>query len=150
MENKIVSSIAGGVAGTAVITALMLLASAIGVPGIDYGHMLAEFTHTSVIVGWIMHFLMGTLLALVYVYFFRDEFSGPYPVRGVIYSIIPYVVTMILLFPMSVMNPGTGTGKTTMNSTGIFIVATMIAYFAYGYVMGAVAKPHGVKSTTLA
>lgn len=146
MENKIVSSIAGGLAGTAVITVFMLLASALGMRGIDYGQMLAEFTHTAPIVGWIMHFMMGTLLAFVYVYFFRDEFSGAYPIRGMIYSIIPLVVTMILLFPMSVMNPSTGTGSARMNSTGVFIVATMVAYFAYGYVMGAIAKPHAAKA----
>ena len=145
MENKITTSIVGGIAGTAVITAMMLLANALGMPGIDYGKMLAEFTHTTPFIGWIMHFLMGILLAFVYVYFFRDEFQGPYPIRGLIYSIIPYVITMIMLFPMSVM--GTGT---TINSPGVFIVATMVAYFAYGYVMGYLTKPHPAKvSSTL-
>ncbi len=50
---------------------------------------------------------------------------------------------MIMLFPMSVM----GTGK-TINSPGVFIVATMVAYFAYGYVMGALTKPRVSKSET--
>ena len=143
MENKISSSIIGGIAGTAVITATMLLANALGMQGIDFGKMLAEFTHTTPIIGWIMHFLMGTLLAFVYVYFFRDEFQAPYPIRGVIYSIIPYVVTMILLFPMSVMNTGN-----KIDSPGVFILATMLAYFAYGYVMGSISKPHGVTTTS--
>ncbi len=139
MENKISSSIIGGIAGTAVITAMMLLANALGLQGIDFGKMLADFTHTTPIIGWVMHFLMGTLLAFVYVYFFRDEFQAPYPIRGVIYSIIPFVVTMIILFPMSVMSAGK-----TIDSPGVFIIATMLAYFAYGYVMGLIAKPKSV------
>ena len=67
MENKISSSIVGGIAGTAVITAMMLLANALGLQGIDFGKMLADFTHTTPIIGWIMHFLMGTLLAFAMV-----------------------------------------------------------------------------------
>ncbi len=135
------TSILGGLIGTAVITVLMLLADAVGIPGIDYGKMLAEFTHTTPLIGWVMHFIMGIILAFVYVYFFRDEFKGPFAVRGLIYSIIPYVVTMIMLFPMSVMS-----SSATIDSPGVFIVATMVAYFAYGYVMGAITKPHEVRS----
>lgn len=137
MENKISLALVAGIAGTAVITAMMLLANAVGMQGIDYGKMLAEFTHTSPFIGWVMHFAFGTLLAFVYIYFFRDEFQAPYPIRGVIFSIIPYVVTMIMLFPMSVMS----TGK-TIDEPGVFIIATMVAYFAYGYVLGYIAKPH--------
>lgn len=141
MENKFRTSVTGGIVGTAVITALMLLADSIGISGINYGKMLAEFTHTTALVGWVMHFGMGILLAFVYVYFFRDEFQGPYPVRGLIFSIIPYVITMILLFPMSVMNT-----VQSIASPGVFLVATMIAYFAYGYVMGYIAKPQSDRS----
>lgn len=144
MENKIKTSITGGIVGTAVITALMLLADALGISGINYGKMLAEFTQTTPLVGWVMHFLIGILLAFVYVYFFRDEFQGPYPIRGLIYSIIPYVITMILLFPMAVMNT-----NQAINSPGVFMVATMIAYFAYGYVMGMITKPHVERSATI-
>ena len=136
MENKFKSSLIGGVTGTAVITAMMLLANALGMNGIDYGKLLANFTGTTPLIGWVMHFGVGILLAFVYVYFFRDEFQGAYPVRGLIYSIIPYVITMIILFPMSV-----STGQ-SIDSPGVFIVATMVAYFAYGYVMGLIARPH--------
>ncbi len=143
MENKAKTAVIGGLVGTAVITALMLIADALGMPGIDFGKMLSEFTQTTPLLGWVMHFVMGIILAFVYVFFFRDEFQGPYPVRGLIYSIIPYVITMIMLFPMSVMS----TGK-SIHSPGVFIVATMVAYFAYGYVMGYITRPHTAVSTT--
>lgn len=143
MENKMKTAVIGGVVGTAVITLMMIIADALGMPGIDYGKMLAQFTQTTPLVGWIMHFVMGVILAFVYVYYFRDEFQGPYPIRGLIYSIIPYVVTMIMLFPMAVM----GTGQ-EINSPGVFIVATMVAYFAYGYVMGAITKPRTSPTAT--
>jgi hypothetical protein len=145
MENKILSSIAGGLAGTAVITACMFLASLVGMPDIDYGNMLAIFTHTTPLAGWIMHFMMGTLLAFVYVYFFREFLPGPYAIKGMIFSVLPWVLTLIMLFPMvdQLMD-------TKPQSPGVFILSTMIAYLAFGLVMGAVAKPHAVKSKHIA
>ncbi len=136
MENIFKTSIVAGITGTAVITGLMLAANAAGLQGIDFGTLLANFTHTTPLLGWIMHFGVGILLAFVYVYYFRDEFLASYPVRGVIFSIIPFVITMILLFPMSVFNTGQ-----KIDSPGVFIVATMVAYFAFGYVIGFIAKP---------
>ena len=137
MENKIVSTVVGGIAATAVITGVMILSSWLGMPDIDYGSMLATFTNTSPAVGWIMHFITGIILAYGYVYYFRQEVPGPYPMRGMIYGILPWVITLIMLFPMM----GMKTGISKAPSVGIFIVSTMIAYLAFGLVLGAIAKP---------
>lgn len=143
MENRNLQAIAGGIAGTAVITALMFLLSMLGMPDIDYGNLLAQFTHTSPAVGWIMHFLMGIALAFLYVYFFREFLPGPFWAKGLVFSVLPWVLTLIMLFPMvdtlNVLN--------TTQSPGIFIVSTMIAYLAFGVVLGLVAHPKGITGT---
>ncbi len=144
MENKFVSAVAGGIAGTAVITGMMLLLSFVGMPDINYGTMLAGFTQTSPLLGWVMHFIMGIVLAFIYVYFFRDEISFPYAMRGLIYSVLPWAITLIMLFPMM----GLETGLSGKQSPGIFILSTMIAYLAYGFVMGAIARPHAIRNVT--
>ncbi|TDH27354.1 hypothetical protein EXU57_07140 [Segetibacter sp. 3557_3] len=138
MKYSVANTVLAGIAGTAVITSMMLLLSAVGMPDIEYGTMLATFTHTSPIVGWIMHFAMGILLAFLYVNYFRDEINGPYAMRGLIYSVLPWGVTLIMLFPMLGMKAISANSQ----SPGIFILSTMIAYLAYGFVMGAIAKPH--------
>ena len=145
MENKVFSTVAGGLAATIVITGMMLLLSYLGMPDINYGEMLARFTKTSPLVGWIMHFVTGLILAYGYVYYFRDEVDGPYPVRGLIYGVLPWVITLIMLFPMI----GIKRDNVTSPSVGIFILSTMIAYLAFGLVLGAVAKPHAQKSVAV-
>lgn len=145
MENKVFSTVAGGLASTAVITGVMLLLSYMGMPDINYGEMLAKFTKTTPVVGWIMHFVTGVILAYGYVYYFRDEVDGPYAVRGLIYSVLPWVITLIMLFPMI----GIQRDNETSPSVGIFILSTLIAYLSFGLVMGAIAKPHTSKSLAL-
>ncbi len=138
MKYNVANTVLAGIAGTAVITGMMLLLSALGMPDIEYGTMIAAFTHTSPVVGWIMHFIMGIVLAFLYVNFFRDEINGPYAIRGLIYSVLPWGITLIMLFPMLGMTSISANSQ----SPGIFIVSTMVAYLAYGFVMGAIAKPH--------
>lgn len=141
MENKNMQAILGGLGGTAVITATMFLLSLAGMPDIDYGNLLAQFTNTSTVVGWLMHFAMGIALAFLYVYFFREFLPGPFWAKGMIFSILPWVITLIMLFPMvDTLNIADKT-----QSPGVFIVSSMIAYLAFGAVMGLVAHPRGVK-----
>lgn len=142
MENKPVSAIMGGLAGTAVITGVMLIVSQLGLPDIDYGSMIAQFTGTTPFIGWVLHFVMGIALAFLYVYFFREFLPGSFAVKGMLFSVLPYVLTVIMLFPL--LSQDMGSSKT--QSVGVFLVGTMAAYLAFGLVMGFIAKPHGVKN----
>ena len=141
MENKNLQALLGGIVGTAVITAAMFLLSLAGMPDINYGKLLAQFTNTSVVVGWLMHFAMGITLAFLYVYFFREFLPGPYWAKGMIFSVLPWVITLIMLFPMV----DTLNLSDTTQSPGVFIVSSMVAYLSFGAVMALVAHPKGVK-----
>lgn len=143
MKSKVIQAIAGGIAGTAVITAAMFLLSLAGMPDIDYGKLLAQFTNTNTAVGWLMHFMVGIALAFLYVYYFREFLPGPYWAKGMIFSVLPWVLTLIMMFPIvDTLDMGDET-----QSPGVFIVSTMAAYLAFGAVMAIVAHPKGIKGT---
>lgn len=141
MENKNLQAVAGGIAGTAVITGAMFLLSLLGMPDINYVKLVAQFTGTNTTIGWLMHFVMGITLAFLYVYFFKEFLPGPYWAKGMIFSVLPWVITLIMLFPMV----DTLNIADTTQSPGVFIVSSMIAYLAFGAVMAIVAHPKGVK-----
>jgi uncharacterized membrane protein YagU involved in acid resistance len=141
MNNKNIQAIIGGIAGTAIITLAMFLLSLAGMPDINYGGLLAQFTNTSVIIGWIMHFMVGIALAFLYVYYFREFLPGPYWAKGMIFGVLPWVLTLIMLFPMV----DTLDISAETQSPGIFIISTMVAYLAFGAVMALVAHPQGEK-----
>jgi uncharacterized membrane protein YagU involved in acid resistance len=143
MRNRNLQAIAGGIAGTAVITLAMFLLSLAGMPDINYGHIIGQFLHTSEGVGWLLHFVIGIVLAFLYVYFFREFLPGPYWVKGMVYGVLPWVISLIMLFPMV----DTLNLKDTTQSPGVFLISSMIAYLAFGAVMALVAHPRGVKGS---
>ncbi len=141
MKNKNLQAIVGGIAGTAVITLAMYLLSLMGMPDINYGKLLAQFTNTNIAMGWVMHFMVGIALAFLYVYYFREFLPGPYWAKGIIFGVLPWVLTLIMLFPMvDTLDIGDAT-----QSPGVFIISTMVAYLAFGAVMALVAHPKGEK-----
>lgn len=141
MRNKNMQAIAGGIAGTAIITLAMFLLSLAGMPDINYGKLIAQFLNTSTAVGWILHFVVGIALALLYVHFFREFLPGPFWAKGMIFGVLPWVLTLIMMFPMV----DTLNITNTTQAPGVFIVSSMVAYLAFGAVMALVAHAKGEK-----
>ena len=60
------------------------------------GNMHAGFMHIPVVLGWVMHFMIGTALAIIYVYLFAAKLPGKPVVRGLIYTLIPWLMAQSL------------------------------------------------------
>ncbi len=65
MENKFVRSILAGVVATAMMTVFMFMAPMMGFPKMNPADMLSGMLGVSPIVGWIMHFMIGSIFAAV-------------------------------------------------------------------------------------
>jgi hypothetical protein len=74
-------SIVAGAAGTAVMTMLMLAAPMMGMPAMPIGQMLGSFLKIGTALGWVMHGVIGLVLAAVYSAVFAGRLPGP-PVAG--------------------------------------------------------------------
>ena len=58
-----------GLIATAAMTMLMLIAPMMGMPEMPIGKMLAGFMNIPEVLGWIMHVMIGVVLAALYIYF---------------------------------------------------------------------------------
>jgi len=58
-------AIVAGLAGTAVMTALMLMAPMMGMPPMNIGKMLGSMMGGITTLGWVAHFMFGTVLAVI-------------------------------------------------------------------------------------
>ncbi len=125
--------IIAGIAGTAAMTALMLMAPMMGVPKMDMGEMLGTMNPMmpmSYTMGWVMHFIIGIILTWIYAAFLIDRLPSDGWKRGMIYSLIPWAVMNFMSMPMMGMGVFSG---------GIMaIVGTVLVHFAYGGVMGSI------------
>jgi uncharacterized membrane protein YagU involved in acid resistance len=89
-----------GLGGTAAMTALMLMAPAMGLPPMDIGRMLGSVMGGSVALGWIAHLMIGTGLAIAYAWLFAARLPGPGFARGALYGLLPWLMAQLVVMPM--------------------------------------------------
>ncbi len=133
MENlnyqKVVTA---GLAGTLAMTIIMLIGPMMGMPKMDMGTMLGPNNPVMTLpyaVGWVMHFIIGTAFAFVYAAFLISRLPSDGWKRGMIFSLLPFVMKEILVTPM--MGVGFFEGGDMM-----MIIGTLIGHLGYGAVLG--------------
>ena len=122
--------IVGGLAGTAVMTALMRMAPAMGLPPMNIGAMLGSVMGGSLVVGWMAHFVIGTVLAMVYAALFATRLPGPGFLRGALYGFAPWLVAQLVVMPMM------GAGAFGGSFGAAF--GSLMGHLVYGAVLGSI------------
>jgi uncharacterized membrane protein YagU involved in acid resistance len=127
--------IAAGAIGTAVLTALWLIEPSIGLPKIAVGQILSSFMsvsvanfHVGAAGGWLMHFVVGILLALVYAGFFALRLPGPVVWRGALFGLVVFLVAQILFMPL------VGAGFFSRGDPQL-LIGSLLGHIAYGMVV---------------
>jgi len=129
-------AIAAGVIGTAVITALWQVEPAIGLPRIAVGHILSTFMAVSVAHlnvgiggGWVVHFIVGILLALLYAWAFAERLPGSPVWRGATYGLMVFVLAQVVFMPL------VGGGFFSRGDVEL-LAGSLLGHVAYGIVVG--------------
>jgi uncharacterized membrane protein YagU involved in acid resistance len=122
------------------MTIFMLMGPLMGMPEMSIGKMLSGFMGVPEALGWVAHFMVGTILALIYVYVFASRLPGSGLVRGAIYGLIPWFVDQIMVNPMM----GAGVFASNTPAPMLMVVGSLMGHLVYGAVVGAV---YGIKHT---
>ena len=124
--------VVAGIAGTLAFTVIMLLAPAVGLPKGDMGKMLGDMNPIMKLpywIGWLMHIIIGTVLTGIYAAFFLKILPSTGWKRGMVWSLIPFMVAQLMLMPMM------GAGVFAGGNVGM-IVGSLLNHLAYGAVAG--------------
>ncbi len=128
-------AVSAGILGTIAITIVATFgAPMMGLPKMDIAGMLAGVMGGSATLGWVAHFMIGTILALGYA-LFQDKLPGPAVVRGALYGIAPWLMAQIVVMPMMGMGFFSGAVAPAMGS--------LIGHLVYGAVVGTVYASKG-------
>lgn len=78
MNTKIQKSILAGIIGTAIMTVVMMVAPMMGMPKMSPPKILAGMLGMPILVGWVMHFVIGIVFAFAYTYLciFKHKISN--------------------------------------------------------------------------
>jgi predicted cobalt transporter CbtA len=121
-----------GLAGTLVMSILMVMAPVMGMPKMDMGEMLGTMNPMVTLpywMGWIMHFIIGIILTGIYAAFFLNLLPSDSWKRGLIWGLIPFFVAQLLVMPMM------GAGVFSGGNMGM-IMGSLIGHLVYGGVAG--------------
>lgn len=136
MEKKLIATLKGGIIATTVMTAVMLAAPYMGMPKMPIGNMLAEFMHIPVALGWAAHFMIGTVLAGIYVYFFQERLPGNDIAKGALFSLLPFLATQTMVMPMM----GAGIFSSNTPAPLLMVMGSLLGHLVYGGILGWVTK----------
>ena len=116
-----------GIIATAVMSALIFISHSLGFPRMPVWEILANAFGIPVLAGWIIHFLIGILLAGIYTLFFKKRLPGNYMLKGMIFSLFPFFLAQVFsLFG----------GKISL----ILTLGSLIGHLVYGFVLGLTTK----------
>lgn len=127
---NVTRAIVAGIAGTAAMTALMLMAPMMGMPPMNIGQMLGSMLGGSIALGWVAHFMIGTVLALIYGALFAQRLPGPTAVRGILFGLAPWLLAQVAVMPM--MGAGFFSGSL------LVAAGSLMGHLVYGAVVGGI------------
>jgi hypothetical protein len=123
-------AILAGLAGTTAMTAMMLAAPMMGMPRMNIGEMLGSMMGGITALGWMAHFMIGTVLAVIYAAFFAERLSGPVAIRGMLFSLAPWLFAQVVLMPMM--------GAGFFSGSMVVAAGSLMGHLLYGAVLGTV------------
>lgn len=129
-------AVLAGIAGTAVMTLMTIMAGAMGMK-MDIPGMLSGFMGTPVAIGWIAHFMIGTVLALIYAAGFAAWLPGAPWLRGALYGVFPFLLAQLAVMPVMGMGVFTSAAPNAL----VMVAGSLMGHLVYGAIVGAVYGP---------
>ena len=129
MNTKWMRAVAAGLAATAVMTFVgVRMAPLMGLPRMNPAEMLAGPMGDSLVLGWAGHFMVGTILALIYA-LVASRLPGPTWFRGAVYSLGPWLMAQLVMMPMM--------GMPVFSGSAVLATGSLVGHLVYGVVLGA-------------
>ena len=145
MQTNVARTVVGGVLGTLAMTVTGLFAAPMmGIPPMNPADMLASQMGGIVALGWAAHFMIGTVLAVLYAALAAPRLPGPPVLRGALFSLLPWLMAQVLVMPMM--------GMGLFSSSATMATGSLVGHLVYGAILGVVvgtevSQPSAVAST---
>ncbi len=142
-----------GFLATFVMMMIAFVQGGTGLPTLDIGHILKESfnqvhsgTPYSILWGNVAYFIMGIILALIWVVFLSARIPGNWLVKGLIYGVIISIVAGLIVAPLITAAAGDPIGIFYSDTWApmALMIAGLIMHLGYGLVLTLCLKVAGV------
>ena len=95
---KITTAILAGIIGTVVMSAVMMIGGAMGMPKMSPPKMLSDMMGLPIAVGWVMHFMVGIIFAFAYTLLGDKmlKISNTW-LKGAVFGLIVFIFAQIMM-----------------------------------------------------
>ena len=137
MNSKISKSILAGVIGTALMSLVTFIAPMMGIPKMSPPDMLAGMMGMPIIVGWVMHFMIGIIFAFAYTYLFapKVKISNLF-LKGAVFGFVVFIFAQIMLAIIGAMLPMSKIEGSIM----LIMMGSIIGHVIYGMAVSKTVK----------
>jgi hypothetical protein len=143
---NIVAAILAGLVGTAAMSLLMVMAPKMGLPKMAIWELLGSMfdRQGNNTLGWMGHFMMGVVFALVYAALWSAGLGAPTLLWGALFGVIHFFVVGLMMGGMPMMHAGikAGTvqapGVLMLNSGVMGLMGGLAGHILYGVVVALV------------
>lgn len=100
---KVATAVLAGIIGAAVMSVVTMIGGAMGMPKMSQPKMLSGMMGLSIALGWVMHFMVGIVFAVVYIYLYDPllRIANTY-LKGAIFGIIVFIFAQVMMAIMPV------------------------------------------------
>ena len=135
-NSKIWNGVIAGFFATIALSALMIGKQLMGImPQLNPITMMSKMMGaTTPLIGWMDHFLIGTIFWGVLFSLLQSKLPGPYWLRGAIFATGAWLISMVMVMPMA----GGGLFGIALGLGVMASVAALILHWIYGAVLGGV------------
>lgn len=139
MTNKIQKAMIGGIIGTAVMTVVMMIAPMMGMPKMNPPQMLSMMMGFPIIVGWIVHFMIGVIFAMAYAFLFINVVKkvNNNILKGAIFGMAVFIFAQIMMAIMGAMMGGMPPMEGSMM---LIMIGSIMGHVIFGIVVAMFVK----------
>jgi len=140
---NIVAAVIAGVVGTAAMSMLMVVGPKMGMPKMAIWDMLGSMfdPRGNSLLGWIAHFMMGAVFALVYAALWSTGIGAPTLLWGILFGAVHFVVVGLMMGGLPMLHAGVKAGTVPapgvlmLNSGPMGLMGGLVGHLLYGLVV---------------
>lgn len=134
-------AIIAGLAGTVMMTLFTYMGQFMNIK-MDIPAMLSTMFGGNLVLGWVMHFMIGIILGVNYGALFYSKFNiNPTWLRGAIFAIVPWLMAQIVVMPMMNIINGMSYSSGFFSGSIMMAMASLMGNFVFGAVIGFIYNP---------
>ena len=141
MKSKIAQTFIAGIVATGVMTAVGLMAPYMGLPKMNPAKTLSAMMGVPLMVGYLMHFMIGIIFTALYMYIFnlKVHFHSKL-IKGLLYGFVVFVFAQIMMFVIGKIIPMPMSGDNIM----LMMLGSLIGHLVFGIVVALIVPAHAM------